>query len=96
MTDRAYIVSRTLEHKIAIAENNNQNTLIVTLDVLKEILALLKEQEPVKPIFIANPYTHLPVSYCPQCREPINEYIVGNPYKMTKCCHYCGKAVKWE
>lgn len=45
MTDRAYIVSRTLEHKIAIAENNDQNTLWVTLDVLKEILALLKEQE---------------------------------------------------
>lgn len=45
MTDRAYIVSRTLENKIAIAENNNQNTLFVTLDVLKEILALLKEQE---------------------------------------------------
>jgi hypothetical protein len=45
MTDRAYIVSRTLENKIAIAENNDQNTLLVTLDVLKEILALLKEQE---------------------------------------------------
>lgn len=45
MNDRAYIVSRTLEHKIAIAENNDQNTLLVTLDVLKEILALLKEQE---------------------------------------------------
>ena len=45
MTDRAYIISRTLEHKIAIAENNDQNTLLVTLDVLKEILALLKEQE---------------------------------------------------
>ena len=45
MNDRAYIVSGTLEHKIAIAENNDQNTLIVTLDVLKEILALLKEQE---------------------------------------------------
>ena len=45
MSDRAYIVSRTLENKIAIAENNDQNTLIVTLDVLKEILALLKEQE---------------------------------------------------
>jgi len=41
----AYIISRTLETKIAIAENNNQNTLLVTLDVLKEILALLKEQE---------------------------------------------------
>lgn len=45
MTGRAYIVSRTLENKIAIAENNDQNTLLVTLDVLKEILALLKEQE---------------------------------------------------
>lgn len=54
-----------------------------------------KEQEPITPIFVENPYTHLPVSYCPQCREPINEYIVGNPYKMTKFCHYCGKAVKW-
>ena len=45
MTDRAYIVSRTLENKIAIAENNNQNTLLVTLDVMKEILAILKEQQ---------------------------------------------------
>ena len=45
MTDRAYIISRTLENKIAIAENNDQNTMIVTLDVLKEIFVLLKEQE---------------------------------------------------
>ena len=47
MTDRAYIISRTLENKIAIAENNDQNTLLVTLDVLKEILTLLKEQDAV-------------------------------------------------
>ena len=47
MTDReyAYIVSRTLENKIAFAEETNQNTLLVTLDVLKDILALLKEQQ---------------------------------------------------
>ena len=45
MNDIAYIISRALETKIAIAENNNQNTLLVTLDVLKEILALLKEQQ---------------------------------------------------
>lgn len=45
MTDRAYDINRTLENKIAIAENNNQNTILVTLDVLKEILALLKEQK---------------------------------------------------
>ena len=47
MIDRAYIVSRTLESKIAIAENNDQNTLFVTIDVLKEILALLKEQQRI-------------------------------------------------
>lgn len=45
MTDRAYIVSRMLETKIAIAENNDQNILFITPDVLKEILALLKEQD---------------------------------------------------
>ena len=45
MTDRAYIVIRTLEDIIAIAENNDQNALFVTIDALKNILALLKEQE---------------------------------------------------
>ena len=45
MLDRTYIIGRTLEDKIAIAENIGQNTMIVTLNVLKEILALLKEQE---------------------------------------------------
>lgn len=45
MDDMAFIVSRMLETKIAMAENNGNNTLIVTLDVLKEILALLKDQE---------------------------------------------------
>lgn len=45
MNDMAFIINRTLENKIAIAENNNQNTLLVTLDVLKSILALLKGQQ---------------------------------------------------
>ena len=64
--------------------------------MIEDTIALLKEQEAVEPIYIENPYTHLPVSYCPKCREPINQYITGNPYKETKYCHYCGQAVKWE
>lgn len=56
---------------------------------------LLKEQEAVEPIYIENSYTHLPASYCPKCREPIDQYITGNPYRKTKYCHYCGQAVKW-
>ena len=55
----------------------------------------MKMQEAVEPIYIENSYTHLPVSYCPKCREPINQYITGNPYRKTKYCHYCGQALKW-
>lgn len=64
---------------------------------VKEIYDLLKEKDTaIEPIYIENPYTHLPVSYCPKCKEPIDQYITGNPYRKTKYCHYCGQAVKWE
>lgn len=69
----------------------NQCTSALAYDALE----LLKEQEAVKPIFRENPYTHLPVSYCPKCREPIDQFIVGNPYREVKYCHYCGQKVKW-
>ena len=65
------------------------------LALMHDALYLLKEREAVKPIFRENPYTHLPVSYCPKCREPINQFIVGNPYREVKYCHYCGQKVKW-
>ena len=45
MTDRGYIVSRTLENKIAIAEINHQDPMLVTPEVMKEILAILKDQQ---------------------------------------------------
>ena len=45
LTDWVYNAIRTLEDKIAIAENNDQNTLLVTLDAMKEILSMLKEQQ---------------------------------------------------
>lgn len=45
MSDELYILRRTLENKIAIAKNNDQHEMIVTLDVLEIILNLLKRQE---------------------------------------------------
>ena len=83
MTDWAYIVSRTLENKIAIAENNDQNTLFVTLGVMKEILALLKEQEAVKPR----------VSSVEQRCGNCNKVIEMDGWKA---CPWCGKPILWE
>ncbi len=91
MTDRkyAYIVSRTLENKIAFAENNDQNTLLVTLDVLKDILALLKEQEAKRPVLHEkNGYWNY---VCPTCGSRDEELFYEWNY-----CPFCGRAVKWE
>lgn len=83
MTDRVYIVSRALETKIAMAENNSHNALIVTLDVLKEILSLMKEQEAVKPR----------VSTVEQRCGNCNKVIEMDGW-IT--CPWCGKPIKWE
>ncbi len=82
----AYIVRRTLENKIAFAEENNQNTLLVTLDVLKDILALLKEQEAVPPKEKAYAWR------CGKC----DEYLTAIQNHRIRYCPYCGQAVKWE
>ena len=41
------IIIRTLEIKLAMAENRNLNEMLVTIDVMKDILAMLKEQEDI-------------------------------------------------
>ena len=91
MTDRKLLLEQLERLAIVLDE-----LMPKCAELVRDAITLLKEQEAAKPIFVENPYTHLPVSYCPQCREPIDEYIVGNPYKMTKFCNYCGKAVKWN
>lgn len=87
MTDRAYIVSRTLEDKIAIAENNDQNTLFVTIDALKEILALLKDQEAALPTWSQGK------AYCGKCGQRLPKKSADR--EINYCC-YCGRSVKWE
>lgn len=80
MSDKAYIISKTLENKIAIAENNDQNILLVTLDVLKEMLALLEEQEPI--------YDSYGKLRCETCRTLINS--------NDKFYSGCGRKIKWK
>ena len=95
MTDMAYIISRTLENKIAIAENNDQNTILVTLDVLKEILALLKEREAVKPIRDKKTGR---VWLCGNCGSYVGfeDHDENDPNELfDKYCRECGKPVLW-
>lgn len=89
MDDMAFIVSRMLESKIAIAENNDQNTLIVTLDVLKEILALLKEQEQKTGHWTTKrTLQHDGEWYCNQCEyEP-------TVFENTPFCPNCGAKMR--
>ena len=92
MTDRAYIVSRTLEDIIAIAENTDQNTLFITLGVLKEILTLLKEREAIKPTI--NEYGE---AYC-VCGENVGIIPSSKnlPSIRSKYCSECGRRMNWN
>lgn len=51
-------------------------------DIIDDIIALLREQEPVKPIRLENWWE------CPSC----NGNIVAN----LKYCPGCGRKVKWD
>lgn len=86
MADKVYIASRVLENKIAIAENNDLNTVFVPLIMMKEILAILKEQEAVKPKRIDGKRNHF--IKCGNCNYDL---MTGFQF-----CPHCGHEVKWN
>ena len=56
---------------------------------LGDVVAMLKEQEPIKPIKVDEMY------YCGKCRKgPIG--FLGNEHNGDKFCRNCGQAVKWD
>jgi len=83
MNDMAYIASRALENKIAIAENNDLNTVFVPLIMMKEILAILKEQEAIKPKITSAEQR------CGNCNKVIE-------MDGWKSCPWCGKPIAWS
>ena len=76
----AYIVSRTLENKIAMAEKNDQNEMSVTLDVLKIILSLLKEHGAKTGHWIES----AGYDKCSVCGTTYSDL-----YPDYQCTHYC-------
>ena len=65
---------------------------------LEERLAIMQESmdeqkkrnEPIKPESIMTTSAGVPMSHCPNCNEPINQY------RHPKFCGACGQAVKLE
>lgn len=61
----------------------------------RDVLALLKEQEPIllenqhKPYGISTNANSPWISRCPRCGKKVEG-------KQTKFCKYCGQAVKWN
>jgi hypothetical protein len=74
------------ERAIRVLEGNYKNSVLRhnrELVTVNEILDLLKEQEPVKPIERNGFY------YCGSCRYAFT-------VNKQKYCSNCGQAVKWE
>ena len=92
MIDRENAIIRTIETKLALAESMEQHEIWITLDVMHEILELLKEQQqiPVKDVQWHEATRRRMVSgICPACNSIIT-YFNGSRF-----CDKCGQAVKW-
>lgn len=84
MTDREKVI-RLIEEEISVCESVNQCYRTIDLPALRDILALLKEQEAVKPV---KQIEQTEWTVCGNCRNHIiSKWIF---------CPYCGKPISWE
>ena len=60
--------------------------------VMRDAIALLKEQEAKQVINIDDSFEGMEVGNCPSCNRAIVNLKIGE----TKFCKFCGQAVKWE
>ena len=85
-------VTKGLEHEIARTNIVDLEWLdCVEVSLLRDTLALLKAQEPVKPYTKRDGRTTF--FLCGGCNEPL--CIAKDSYK-PKHCPECGREVKWE
>ena len=88
MPDKEKII-KEFEHLLNAAKGNYQDFVDLTVDGGDEILAMLKEQEPIpcgEKIKAGD--VVLDFYECGYCKNAIR--------KPWRYCPFCGKAVKWE
>ena len=83
-------VIRLIEDEISVCESVNQDYRTIDLSVLRDILALLKEQEPLKPKSKVRHGKNGQIQhFCRKCNAILFHH-------KQKFCIECGQAVKWE
>lgn len=85
MADREKVISN-FEHEVNKAHGEGWDFVDLTIEDAKEILALLKEQEPVQ--VIQREAMHMLFWCCGSCGAAITD--------GDKFCRICGNAVKWK
>ena len=72
--------------------NHKGENYLLTYSSVVELLAILKEQETIKPIYNEEKYgDHL--SHCGNCEKVLPNNAV---YGKVNFCPYCGRAVKLD
>ena len=83
MTDREKIIK---EWEAVLS----RDPLDAPWDLIDDTLALLKEQEPVKPVVKNGTF------WCGKCGNHLKRIGVGGDHLIDHFCGDCGQAVKWE
>ena len=86
MPDREKVICHLYDCLVASRLENMW--VFVRKDIVGDALAMLKEQEPVRPERENSGGGTTWWNVCGNCRTAINP--------NDKYCHECGKAVKWE
>ena len=64
----------------------------VFLELMTNVLTLLKEKEQMKPIYNEEKFGDF-LPHCPVCEKVLPSV---SQYGKSNFCHSCGQAVKWE
>lgn len=86
-------VIKLIEEEISVCESVNQCYRAIDLPALRDILALLKEREAVKP------YIDIDEAKCPICKVKLTrQELLGEDVLFEDFfdyCPRCGRKVKW-
>lgn len=89
--NRRIVIYKTIEAKLAIAENLGQHEMLVPIDIMKEILSMMEDLEPVA---LTRSYS---VYRCGKCGYIVGiDDIKGVPGYKNRYCADCGRGVKWH